>query len=262
MQVVGIKRTGPVHRTGNAVESAHADDTAGRRIERAADLALRIVEKNFVGAVRTGEAAGRRRRGARIGVVDLCGGVAVPGIHRGLNFADAATGVAGLRSGAVPLRAAAVVERVPAIHGPLGQERELRLDDAAVHRRLRGRLRDVALEHGVSDAVALHAIAPGNAIGDVRLERGGIALDVLRLHWLQRGIEQLDVARVVVADQEPPSVRGALFAELADEEIDGLVIAARRRRQKRHHTLAGLVHRRSEDLRDAAVDFAADFADG
>jgi hypothetical protein len=78
---------------------------------------------------------------------------------------------------------------------------------------------------------------------------------------MERGVEEHRLLRLVVPDPEPFAGRGPRFAELADEEVDGLVVAARGRREEREDALAHGVLRRAVDLRDAVAEEAAELAD-
>src|SRR5439155_27124128 len=131
MARVGGEWRGPLAAAGDAVEAALSDDAAGLRVPRAGDLVVRIVEEHLVYAVRPVEAAGRDARRARIGVTDQRAGRAVPHVHPRLHFTDAAAGVAGLRSAAVPAHRLPLLEGEPAIDRRLVDEGEVRRGDEA-----------------------------------------------------------------------------------------------------------------------------------
>src|SRR4029079_2809151 len=113
----------------------------------------------------------------------------------------------------------------------------------------------------ILDAVVLRGALAGYARGDEALEAVGAALHVARVHRLAVGSERRGVGGLVVAHPQALARERLLLGELADVEVDGLVIAARRPREDREHVPARDVLRRAEDLRDLVAGDAADFRD-
>src|SRR5205823_5317607 len=156
--------------------------------------------------------------------------------------------------------------RLPAFEAEPAVDRRLRdecevLDDRQLRRGAAGR--DLGLKKRILNSVARNAGLARYARADVAFEAVGVALRVVRCDRTQRVIEQRDVlAAVAVALPDAASVQRAVFGELADEKIDSLIVAARRRREKDEHMLAADVLGRAVNLRDAIVELPADLGDG
>src|SRR2546430_3015532 len=138
------------------MEAAEADDAAGRRVPRAGDLLIRIVELDFVDAVVLRARRGSSAAGAGVRVANERGRETAPHVDRRLHFTDAAVRVARLRAVAEPAHSVAAIECEPAEDARLGDQREVRLDPAADGHG--------ALENGILDPVVVGRSMTGDAV--------------------------------------------------------------------------------------------------